>query len=72
MGDQGLEKLLLFEGVLRARHGDLGLVWEADGDRMFRYERAAAREWRVKAMHCVAETFQQQLLVACVFSCCHE
>jgi hypothetical protein len=67
-GDQGAEKLLLFESVLRARHGELSLVREADGNRMFEYERTTAREWRVKTMHCVAETFQQRSLVARVLT----
>jgi hypothetical protein len=56
------------EDVLRARHGDSGLVREADGDRLFGHERATAREGRAKAMHCMAETFQQRSLVARVLA----
>ena len=57
--DQRPEKLLLFEGVLRALHSDLGIVWETESDRLFGHERTAARERCAQAMHCVAETFQQ-------------
>ena len=59
----GSEKPLLFEGVLRAQHSDLGIVWETEGDRLFGHERTAARERCAQAMHCVAETFQQLSLV---------
>ena len=57
--DQRPEKPLLFEGVLRAQHSDLGIVWETESDRLFGHERTAARERCAQAMHCVAETFQQ-------------
>ena len=33
--NQRPEEPLLFEGVRRAQYGDLGLVWEAEGDRLF-------------------------------------
>jgi hypothetical protein len=58
--DQGLEKLLLFVRALRARHGDLGLVWEEDANWPFGYECATACEWRVYTMSCVAEAFQHR------------
>jgi hypothetical protein len=61
--DQRLEKPHLLEGVPRAQHRDLGFVWEAEGDRLFGYERTTAREWCAQAMHCVVETFQQRSLV---------
>jgi hypothetical protein len=57
--DQRPEKLLLFEGVLRALHGDLGIVWETQSDRLFGHKRTAACERCAQAMHCVAEIFQQ-------------
>jgi hypothetical protein len=57
--DQRPEKLLLFEGVLRAMHCDLVIVWETQGDHLRGHERTAARERCAQAMHCVAETFQQ-------------
>lgn len=61
--DQRLGKPQLLEGVPRAQHSDLGIVWEADGDRLFGHECTAARERCAQAMHCVAETFQQRSLV---------
>jgi hypothetical protein len=60
--DQWPEKTLLFEGVLRAQHTDLGIVWKAEGDRLLEHERTA-RERCAQAMHCVAETFQQRSFV---------
>jgi hypothetical protein len=60
--NQRPEEPLLFEGVPRASHRDSGLVWEAEGDRLFGHERTTAREGRAKAVHCVAETFQQRSL----------
>src|SRR5262249_738085 len=58
--NQGLEKLVLFVRALRARHGDLGLVLEADANRPFGYECATACEWRVYTMSRVAEAFQHR------------
>jgi len=63
--DQRPEKPLLFEGVFRAQHRDLSIVWEAEGDRLFGHERTAARERCTQAMHCAAETFQQCAVVFC-------
>jgi hypothetical protein len=60
--DQRSEKPLLFEGVPRAQHRDLGSVWEAQGDRLFGHERTTASERCAQAVHCVAETFQQRSL----------
>jgi hypothetical protein len=40
----------------------LGIVWEAEGDRLFEHKRTTARERCAQAMHCVAETFQQRSL----------
>jgi hypothetical protein len=61
--DQRPEKPLLFEGVPRAQHRDLGIVWEAEGDRLFGHERTTACERCAQAMHCVLETYQQRSLV---------
>jgi hypothetical protein len=61
--DQRPEKPLLFEGVPRAQHRDLGIVWEAEGDRPVGHECTTARERCAQAMHCVVETFQQRSLV---------
>jgi hypothetical protein len=61
--DQRLKKPLLFECVPRAQHRDLGIVSEAERDRLFGHKRTAARERCVHAMHCVAEIFQQRSLV---------
>ena len=61
--DQRPEKTLLFEGVPRAQHGDLGLVSEAEGNRLFGHERTTARKGRAHAMDCMVETFQQRSLV---------
>jgi hypothetical protein len=44
----------------RMQHRYLGVVSEAEGDRLFGNERTAAGERRAQAMHCVAETFQQR------------
>jgi hypothetical protein len=49
--DQRPEKPLLFEGVFRAQHSDLGIIREAEGDRLFEHERTAARERCAQAMH---------------------
>ena len=70
--NQRPEKSLLFEGVFRAQHRDLGIVWEAEGDRMFWHERTATCERCVQAMHCVAETFQQCALVFCPAGRCQD
>src|SRR6516162_8843957 len=61
--DQRPEKPLLFEGVLRAQHSDLGIDWERESDRLFGHEHTAACKRCAQAMHCVAETFQQGALV---------
>jgi hypothetical protein len=70
--DQRPEKPLLFEGVFRAQHRDLSIVWEVDGDRLFGHERTAARERCTQAMHCTAETFQQGSLVFRTAGGCHD
>ena len=61
--DQRPEKPLLFEGVFRAQHRDLSIVWEAEGDRLFGHERTTARERCTQAMHRVLKTFQERSLV---------
>ena len=61
--DQRIEKPLLFECVRRAHHWDLGIVSEAESDRLFGHKRTTARERCAKAMHGVAEIFQQRSLV---------
>ena len=63
--DQRLEKPFLFERVFRALHRDLGIVREAERERLFGHECTAARKRCAQAMHRAAETFQQCALVFC-------